>query len=142
MSTDLRLYSRRYTDDVATDVIAPEHIALHGRLGRWGSWARRRSTGRSLASVEGLYSRGGGSPASTAPLGADLETVEMELAVIRVPDVRQRTTVIRLYVFSLAPHTICVRMLRLKPAQWPAWIHGCREAVLSNLTIPSDTGVA
>lgn len=143
MSTDeLRLYSRRYTNDIATDVIAPEHAPVHVRLSRWGSWARRRSTGRSLASVEGLYSRGGGSPASTAPIGADQEIVDVELAVARVPDMRQRSTVIRLYVFSFAPHTICVRMLRIQPAAWAEWVYGCRKAVLAGLTSCSDTGVA
>jgi hypothetical protein len=127
----VRLYSRGYRDRAPVDEILPQHRAVHAHLIRWGMWAGGRHRGRSLASVERLYRRESNTPASTAPLSADPQIMEMECAVIRLP-AAHLLTVRLLYVNRWAPVSICQRS-RMRYEAWPAHIATCRAMVVNLL---------
>lgn len=127
----IRLYSRGYHNRTPVDEILPQHREVHAHLIRWGMWAGGRSRSRSLASVERFYRKESNTPASTAPLSADPQIMEMERAVIRLPDAH-RLTVRLLYVNRWAPVSICQRT-RMRYEAWPAHIATCRAMVVNLL---------
>ena len=126
----VRLYSRGYRDRTPVDEILPQHREVHAHLIRWGMWAGARGRNRSLASVEGLYTKAG-TPASTAPLSADPKIMEMERAVIRLPEAH-RLTVRLLYVSRWSPVSICQRG-KMRYEAWPEHIATCRAMVVNLL---------
>ena len=125
-----RRYSRGYRMRTPVDEVAPQHRQVHELLTRWGIWANSRASRGGLASIEGLYSRGGLPPA-TAPLSADRQILACERAVIRLPEVN-RATVRRLYVYRLSALTIC-QFARLRYEAWPEHIATCRAMVVNLL---------
>jgi hypothetical protein len=117
--------SKPYVDRTPVDVVDPKHADIHSLLIRWGAWARVRAVRRGLLSIEALYRRGGGTPASTAPLSADLEILGLERAMVYMPE-RNRKTLIRLYVYGFSPISICT-MFRIRYEKWAEWIGTCRS---------------
>lgn len=126
----VRLYSRGYKERTPVDDVKPQHRRVHELLIRWGTWASARSRNRSLASIEGLYTKAG-TPASTAPLGADAQIMDIERAVIRLPNAHL-LTVRLLYVNRWAPVSICQRV-RLRYESWPEHVDCCRSMVVNLL---------
>jgi hypothetical protein len=126
----VRLYSRGYRNRTPVDEILPQHREVHAHLIRWGMWAGARGRNRSLASIEGLYTKAG-TPASTAPLSADPQIMDMERAVIRLPAAHM-LTVRLLYVNRFAPVSICQRA-RMRYEAWPDHIATCRAMVVNLL---------
>lgn len=126
-----RLYSKGYRNRTPTEEILPQHREVHARLVRWGLWAGGRSRSRSLISIESLYRKESNTPASTAPLSADPQVMEMERAVIRLPEAH-RLTVRLLYVNRWAPVSICQRT-RMRYEAWPQHIATCRAMVVNLL---------
>lgn len=128
----IRLYSRGYRLRAPVDEIAPQHEPVHALLCRWGSWASARRAGRTLASVEGLYTKAG-TPAATAPLAADKSILAVERALVGMPG-EHEATIRRLYVYRMTPLAIC-KMMR-PPLRYEAWtghIFTCRCMVINRL---------
>jgi hypothetical protein len=130
LAEGILLYSKGYRNRTPIEEILPQHRDIHARLIRWGMWAGSRGRSRSLASVEGLYTKAG-TPASTAPLSADPKVMEMERAVIRLPEAH-RLTVRLLYVNRWSPVSICQRT-KMRYEAWPAHIATCRSMVVNLL---------
>jgi hypothetical protein len=126
----VRLYSRGYRERTPVDEVKPQHRRVHELLIRWGIWAGARVRNRSLASVEGLYTKAG-TPASTAPLAADPQIMEVERAVIRLPNAHLLTMRL-LYVNRWAPLSICQRV-RMRYEAWPEHVSCCRSMVVNLL---------
>ena len=121
-----RLYSKGFRMRTPVDEVAPQHEALHGLLIRWGRWVSQRGKNSSLPSLP-LYSGTGGTPASTAPMAADLQLVAVERAVLRMP-MQHADTVRMLYVRRLTANSIC-QALRMRYEAWPDWAFSCRAMV-------------
>jgi DNA-directed RNA polymerase specialized sigma24 family protein len=120
-----RLYSRGYSERTPIDEIAPQHEEVHSLLVRWGGWVAKKHGKRSLASIEGLYSKS--TPPSTAPEASDSGLMDVERAVLRMPK-DHRKTVVLLYVRRFTPTSIC-SVLHLRYEGWPAWAFACRAMV-------------
>lgn len=155
----LRFVSRRFNaEGPPLDCVEPRHAGIHLLLLRWASWARLRpKAGGSVGSVESLYRRMGGTPAATAPLGADPELLEVELALLRMPvervtlwrrrvnGSRPRRLVVKvlempgatlrcLYAWRWQPVTICAALEpRLRPVAWPAHVGTMRSLLAAAL---------
>jgi hypothetical protein len=149
-----RLWSKVVNVRTPVDEVADEHTKEHGMLIRWGLWVRRSSTSTTLASVEGRYSRGGGTPPATAPLSADPLVVAVEFVVsgtccgeadclqtLRLSrgkrhllcDVcRSRSLLIMFYAFRCSGWTIC-RALKLAFAAYPRETYRARDLVHQRL---------
>ncbi len=128
-----RLYSRGYRMRAPVEEVAPQHERVHQLLIRWGCWASSRAAKRSLASIESLYTRGGGTPASTAPIAADRTILAVERALIGMPDEHEKT-LRRLYVYRMTPLAIC-KMMRppLRYEAWPGHIFLCRAMTINRM---------
>lgn len=144
MTDEVRMYSRQERTPV--DVIAPQHIAIHADLERWGAWNRERHQQGSASSAEGDYEGGGGGrevkrPSVALPANprhGQLDRV-VRLMQLRVP---QHGETIKLFyagarnrkgrVFPASPTIICnVMMLRFEDFQ--KWMFDCRAMVVNLL---------
>lgn len=130
---EVTLYSRGYRNRTPVDEILPQHLRVHELLVRWGMWSGARSRTRSLASIESLYTKAG-TPASTAPLSADIVIMDVERAVIKLPQEPDpyRLIIVLLYVRRYAPVSIC-QTVRLRYEAWPERIATCRSMVVNLL---------
>jgi hypothetical protein len=140
----------RWQDRTPVDVVAPQHQAIHALLIRWGLWAVNRAKGRSLASIESLYTKERTS-SSTAPLSADPMLMAVERAMISLPE-EARATLVWIYADRLAPISICSALGELRRSKfrrgekpprwavmglryegWSAWAFLCRSMVVNRL---------
>jgi hypothetical protein len=126
-----RLWSRGFKIRAPLDEVAPEHAKVHELCVRWGLWVRRRSPSTSLASIEGLYSKGG-TPPATAPLSADPALAAVEMSVQRIMLFQHRRLVIMLYILRCSGYTIC-RAIRLPFEAYPGETYRARSMVQSGV---------
>jgi hypothetical protein len=123
----VKLYSRNYAERTPLDFVAPQHSLIDALLLRWGAWARVKIIRRGLASVESTYRRiSDETPAATAALAIDADVVALERALVTARE-PHRKTLVRFYVYRLAPVSIC-SLMHLRYEAWVPWIFACRAA--------------
>jgi hypothetical protein len=129
-----RLYSRTRRQPV--DVVAEQHLVVHGWLERWGAADRGGAGAGTCSSAEGDYDSGAGGRENKRPIIAlppNPIYPRITRAVWHMP-MQQGETVRLFYVKRRSPMKICEIMV-LRWEGFPAWMFACRSMVLNLLRL-------
>lgn len=148
MTDDVRLYSKQ--PRLPVDVVAPQHLAIHAELERFGTWCRERIERGECESIEHLYDETGGREAkrATIALPPDPRMHEIDRVLrhmrMRMPQhgealrmfyvgaLRTNTSARGLRYDQCAPKRICI-VLHLRFEDFGGFMFDCRAAVLNLL---------
>lgn len=133
VNEDVRLYSRQ--PRLPVDVIAPQHVEVHGHLERWGAWTRGSRGGPDTAgSAEGWYDPSSGREVRRPVIA--LPPNPMNICVYRAVQampMQHGDTVKAFYVRRFEPAHICRKVAVIRFEDFARWMFDCRAMVINLL---------